>query len=79
MEQNPSCETNSHSASQEILHSLWNPKFHYRVHNSPLLVLILSQMDPIRIFPPYFSKIFSNIIQYHPVQRLFISQAIYSP
>jgi len=30
MEQNPSWEANSHSASQEIPRLLWNPKFHYR-------------------------------------------------
>jgi hypothetical protein len=43
MEQNPSCEANSHSAGQEITSIFWYPKVYYRVHNSPL-VPILSQI-----------------------------------
>jgi len=47
MEKSPSREANSHSASQEIPFLLFNPSVHYRVHNSPSLVHILSQMHAV--------------------------------
>jgi hypothetical protein len=43
MEQSPSWEANRFSANQEIPSILCNPKVHYRVHNSPPPVTILSQ------------------------------------
>jgi hypothetical protein len=54
-EQGPAWEANSCSASQEILRLLCNSKVHYRVHNKPSLVPVLSQM-----YPTYFLKIHSN-------------------
>jgi hypothetical protein len=61
MERSP-WETYSHSASQEIPCLLWNLKVHYRVHNSPPLVPILSHMHQVDNFPHNFPKIHSNVI-----------------
>jgi hypothetical protein len=66
MEQSPSSEANSHSASQEIPRLLWNLKVHYSLRNSPPFVPILSQMHAVRTFLPNFSKIIYNILPSTP-------------
>jgi hypothetical protein len=62
MEQKPSWEANSHSASQEMVSILCNPKFHYHVHKAPPPVSILGQMNPIHTLTIYLPKIHSNIV-----------------
>jgi len=52
MEQSPSSETDSHSASQEIPRILWNLKVHYRVHKSSSLDPMMSHLNPVHTIPP---------------------------
>jgi hypothetical protein len=39
---------------------LWNLKVHYRIHNSPLFVLILKQLNPVQALSSCFRKLHFN-------------------
>jgi hypothetical protein len=64
-EPSASLEVNKSSVSQEILGISWNPKVHYRFHNSPLLVPVLSQVNQFQALSHDFFEIhFSITLQY---------------
>jgi hypothetical protein len=62
MEQSPSWEADSYSASQEIPRLSLNPNVYCRFRKIPPLVPILSQINPVHTIPPPFRKINFNII-----------------
>jgi len=60
--QRSSCDSNSASISQDTPSILWDPKFYHCAHNNPQIVTIISQMNPVNVFPAYFLKFHFNII-----------------
>jgi hypothetical protein len=71
----PSSEANSHSATQEIPHLLWNPKVRYRVPRSLQFVPILNHMNPVLTLITYVSKIHLKI---NLSPYAYIHQVVYS-
>jgi hypothetical protein len=62
MEMSPSGEAASCIGPQKLPNILWNPKVRYRVHKSPPLVSIVSQINPVHTTPSSLSKTHFNII-----------------
>lgn len=62
IEQSPSSEANTSSASQEMPHIFWNLERHYGIHKSLPPVCNPSHINPVHVLPSHFLKINFNSI-----------------
>jgi hypothetical protein len=63
-EQSLSCEDNRFSASRDIPRILLYPKIHHRSHDSPPLIPVLNQINPVQLpYPTSWKSIL--ILSYH--------------
>jgi hypothetical protein len=61
-ELSPSWEAANYTATHKLPSILWNPKVQYRVHKSPLLVPVLSHINPIHFTSSHPISLWSILI-----------------
>jgi hypothetical protein len=61
---NTSRDVASCAVTQELPNILWNPKVHYRVHKSSLLIPILNKINPVYTTSSDLSKTYISIIHH---------------
>ncbi|PNF38231.1 hypothetical protein B7P43_G12379 [Cryptotermes secundus] len=52
------------------------PKVHNRIHKSPPMVPILSQIEPVHNIRSYLTKIYFNIVHPPPIRAIFLTHLI---
>ena len=68
VEHSTSSEIITLSNNQEITCIAWNPEYHYRIHNSPLLAHILSQENSVHnILSCFLTMRFNIAFPYKPI------------